>query len=231
MALTAAEFPSLTETVGAAPQALGLAMLRTDRHGCYLDSDSQWAAVSDALADGAATAADLRKQFPTLMPEEIAGALGIAVETTDDDPMVASIWRFAEYRPRPPRIVLYSRGLAPLDDGLSSGATRFLGALAPRDIFLAHELYHHAEAIRSEVPIARRYQVTLLRIGKWKWRAGIAALAEIAAGAFAQSLLDLPCHPRVLDFIAMHAIRTHHRCFMELTSTEDSYRPDMLQCP
>jgi hypothetical protein len=219
MALAAA--PSLTEIAGAAPPVLGLAMLRTDRHGRYLDSASQWAAVSDALADGAATAADLRKQFPTLKPDEIAGALGIAVETTDDDPMVASIWRFAEYRSRPPRIVLYRRGLAPLDDGLSSGDKRLLGASTPQDIFVAHELYHHAEAIRSEVPIAWRYQATLLRIGKWKWRTGIAALAEIAAGAFAQSLLDLPCHPRVLDFVATYTIRAHHRRFMGLSSTDD----------
>jgi hypothetical protein len=42
----------------------------------------------------------------------------------------------------------------------------------------------------------------LFRIGNWRWRTGVAALAEIAAGAFAQSLLDLPCHPHVLNFVA-----------------------------
>jgi hypothetical protein len=46
----------------------------------------------------------------------------------------------------------------------------------------------------------------LFRIGGWHWRTGIAALSEIAAGAFAQTLLDLPCHPRVLDLIARDAI-------------------------
>jgi len=56
------------------------------------------------------------------------------------------------------------------------------------------------------VPIARRYQPSLLRIGNWHWRTGIAALAEIAAGAFAQSLLDLPCHPKALDRVAVDAI-------------------------
>jgi hypothetical protein len=47
---------------------------------------------------------------------------------------------------------------------------------------------------------------TLFRIGNWHWRTGIAALAEIAAGAFAQSLLDLPCHPKILDFVAVDAL-------------------------
>jgi len=32
------------------------------------------------------------------------------------------------------------------------------------------------------------------------------ATHEIAAGAFAQSLLDLPCHPKALDFVAVDAI-------------------------
>ena len=143
-------------------------------------------------------------RFAGLTPEQIAGALGVPVETTEADPMVGSIWRFAEYRPRPPRIVLYSRGLRPLEG--SARAAPLLGRATPRDVFIAHELYHHIEAIRPDLPIARRYQPSLLKIGNWHWRTGIAALAEIAAGAFAQSLLDLPCHPKALDFVAVDAI-------------------------
>jgi hypothetical protein len=121
--------------------------------------------------------------------------------------MVGSIWRFAEYRPRPPHIMLYDRGIAPLERELAGSlAKRLLGRIAPRDIFVAHELYHHVEAVRAEVPIARRYQPTLFRIGNWRWRTGVAALAEIAADAFAQSLLDLPCPPCVLNLITLDTI-------------------------
>jgi hypothetical protein len=201
MTLAAADAPRSAEIVAASPETLGLAMLRADPHGWRLDCAGQLAAVSDALADGAATARDLRKRFPTLTPQQIARELRVPIETTDDDPMVGSIWRFAEYRPRPPRIMLYNRGIAPLERALAN-SERLLGRATPRDVFVAHELYHHAEAVRSDVPIARRYQPTLFRIGNWRWRTGIAALAEIAAGAFAQSLLDLPCHPSVLNFVA-----------------------------
>jgi hypothetical protein len=76
-----------------------------------------------------------------------------------------------------------------------------LGNATTEDVFTAHEFYHHLEATRPEVPIARRHQATLLKIGKWRWRTGIAMLSEIAAGAFAQALLDLPCHPKVLDHV------------------------------
>jgi hypothetical protein len=207
MTFRAAEAARLAEIVAASPETLSLAMLKADPHGWRLDPAAQLAAVSDALADGAATAADFRKRFPALTAQEVARELRVPIETTDDDPMIGSIWRFAEYRPRPPHIMLYNRGIDPLERELtSSPAERVLGRASLRDVFVAHELYHHAEAIRSEVPIARRYQPTLFRIGNWRWRTGVAALAEIAAGAFAQSLLDLPCHPKVLDFVAIDAI-------------------------
>jgi hypothetical protein len=199
----------LAEIVAASPEALGLVMLEDDPHGRRLDRSAQVAAVRDALADGAAAANTQRERFPELAPTEIAQQLGVPVETIDDDPMVGSLWRFAEYRQRPPRIVLYHRGLA-LVDRTAAGplATRLLGQATVQDVFVAHELFHHIEVVRSGVPIARRYQPTLFRIGNWHWRTGIAALAEIAAGAFAQSLLNLPCHPRVLDLVALDAIST-----------------------
>lgn len=207
MALTAANALRLADITAASPESLGLAILKTDPHAWRLDSATQLAAVSDALADGAATASNWKERFPGMAPHELARMLQLPIKAVDDDPLVGSIWRFAEYRPRPARIALYNRGLAPLERTLTGALlTQLLGEATPRDVFVAHELYHHAEAVRLELPIARRYQPTLFRIGSWHWRTGIAALAEIAAGAFAQSLLDLPCHPKALDFIAMDAI-------------------------
>jgi hypothetical protein len=207
MTFATADPPWFAEIAAASPETLGLAMLRADPHGWRLDRAAQFAAVSDALADGAAAARDLRKRFPVQTPQEVARKLRVPIETTDDDPMVGTIWRFAEYRPRPPRIMLYNRGIAPLERTLAGSLIeRLLDQATPRDVFVAHELYHHAEAVRSEVPIARRYQPTIFRIGSWRWRTGVAALAEIAAGAFAQSLLDLPCHPWVLNLIALDTI-------------------------
>jgi hypothetical protein len=207
MALKVADASRFSDVAAASPETLGLVMLQADPHAWRLDRSTQFAAVSDALADGASSANSLRARFPDRAPEQIACELSLPIEMTDGDPMVGSIWRFAEYRPRPPHIVLYSRGLAPLERTITGArAAQLLGRATPRDVFIAHELFHHIEAIRPDVPIARRYQPSLLRIGNWHWRTGIAALAEIAAGAFAQSLLDLPCHPKALDFVAVDAI-------------------------
>jgi len=113
MTFATADASCFANIVAASPEALGLAMLRADPHGWRLDRAAQLAAVSDALADGAATARDLRERFAVLTPQEIARELQVPIETTDDDPMIGSIWRFAEYRPRPPRIMLYNRGNRP----------------------------------------------------------------------------------------------------------------------
>src|SRR5215475_6670356 len=98
--------PALGEFATASPETLGMLMLKSDLHAGRLDDRTQIAAVSDALADGAGAANDLRKRFAGLTPHEIAGKLQVPIDTTDDDPLVGSIWRFAEYRAPPPRILL-----------------------------------------------------------------------------------------------------------------------------
>ena len=206
--ISAATYPCwLAEVMAASPEALGLVMLEADPHAGRLDPATQCAAVGDALADGAATARALRQRFAVPSPPELAHARGVPVVTIDDDPLVGRLWRFAEYRERPARIRLYRRGLAPLDRMVIGPlAAQLLGRATPRDVFIAHELFHHLEATRPDTPIAQRFRPTLFRVGRWRWRTGIAALSEIAAGAFAQALLDLPCHPRVLDLIVRDAM-------------------------
>ncbi|MCP4620822.1 MAG: hypothetical protein GY844_30820 [Bradyrhizobium sp.] len=210
--MTGASSLPFDEIATVSPETLGMLMLKSDPHAARLDDGAKRLAVSDALADGAAIAGDLRERFPGQSPRRIAAELQVTVTTTDEDPLVGSIWRFAEYRARPPQILLYARGLAPVEHALARApAARLLGNAVVEDVLIAHELYHHAEATRAELPIARRHQATLFQIGKWRWRTGIPALAEIAAGSFAQALLQLPCHPKVLDFLAGEAIGSKRR--------------------
>ncbi|MEH2545278.1 hypothetical protein V1283_001923 [Bradyrhizobium sp. AZCC 2262] len=207
MTVAATYSPRRIDIMSASSEMLGLSMLQADPHGWRLDGATQLAAVRDALADGEATAKELHVRFSGLAPQGIAQAFRVPIEVSNDDPMVGTLWRLAEYQQRPPRILLYSRGLALLERTMVGPlAEKLLGRANLRDIFLAHELFHHLEAIRTDQPISQRYQPTLFRIGRWRWRTGIAALAEIAAGAFSQALLGLPCHPRVLDLVVIDAI-------------------------
>ena len=116
----------------------------------FYDVDNQiW---YEPLADGTATARDLQARFPGRSPEELAQELKVPIESTDDDPLVGSIWRFAEYRPRPPRIVLYSRGQAPLEAMLvGTMATRLLGRATPPSARVFAEAFAGAPAGLSEL--------------------------------------------------------------------------------
>ena len=139
MVLAATSPPWLAEVAAASPETLGLVMLQADPHARRLDRAEQFAAVREALADGAAAAKSLTERFPDLAPPEIAHQLGVPIEATDDDPMVGSLWRFAEYRRRPARILLYNRGLALLDRVVAGSlAVQLLGQATPQDVFIAH---------------------------------------------------------------------------------------------
>ena len=81
MALTAANASRFSDVAAASPETLGLVMLQADPHAWRLDRSTQFAAVSDALADGIAAARNLRTRFTDLSPEQIARELGLPVET------------------------------------------------------------------------------------------------------------------------------------------------------
>ena len=181
MVLTATSPPRLAEIAAASPETLGLVMLEADPHGRRLDRSAQSPRFRDALADGAAAARNLRERFPgTARRRRSHDELGVPVETTDDDPhgrldlaicrIPAAAAAHCAVQPR-----AGARSIAQLT---GSRAARLLGQATLQDVFIAHELYHHIEAIRPDVPIARRHQPTLFRIGNWHWRTGIAALGR-----------------------------------------------------
>jgi hypothetical protein len=107
---------------------------------------------------------------------------------------------FAEYAERPPTITLYRRAIDWANRQLT--ASRECDMLNLEDctpVFLAHELYHHLARRAPREPFSRAYRVTLLQFGRWRWTSRIASLEEIAAGAFAQSLLGMKVHPRLIE--------------------------------
>jgi len=45
--------------------------------------------------------------------------------------------------------------------------------------------------------------VRIFGMGRWQWTSGLSSLCEIAAGAFAQRLLGLSFHPKLLDLLIL----------------------------
>lgn len=179
-------------------RTLALQQLRTDPQINRIPAERQDPLVAAALEDGRVLAGEVRSHLGA-DPAFIASSCGIPVIDSQAEAGFGSTIVFAEYSTRPPAITLYAPALDRMDAALAASPVgRAHGILRSRPVFLAHELYHHFDCSRS-VPLARRHRVRLFGVGRWAWTSGLTSLPEIAAGAFAQALLGLPFHPKLLD--------------------------------
>ena len=138
---------------------------------------------------GRAAACEVRRLYGDLEVDALAERMGVAVETSDRDGGYGTVVVFADYTPRPPRIRLYRRAIEVLDGHLAGYPDRDRLPEGTRPLFLAHELFHHWEALH---PGSRRSREQ----------------SEHAAGSFAMTLLGLPRHPEQLDRLARGAFQS-----------------------
>lgn len=187
----------------ATPHALGRMMLEHDPQFHRIEPSRITELVEAALTDGVSLARETSRRYGDALATLLADS-GIEVVESKSDAGYGSHVVYAQYWQKPSRVELFIPALATLERGVTQfGMHSLLGGNSVRDVFLAHELYHHLDLERGTASIAATHRVTLFRIGPYKWTSGIASLAEIAAGAFAQALLDLPHHPKLLDLITL----------------------------
>jgi hypothetical protein len=177
-------------------EAWGLALLAADRTGRRLARDHRTHAIRAALGAGAEAAHRCRAAHETADPFALANRLDVPVIWSAESPALGAMMRIAEYEPRPPAIRLFTESVRAIQMAA--------GPLPVPAIYLAHELFHHLEATTLP-PVPALARVTLARLGPWTWSSGVRALSEIAAHAFAQTLLALPVFPGALDRLAPHA--------------------------
>jgi hypothetical protein len=185
----------------ATPRALAFLQLQADPLFHRVPRVRHAALIDAALADGRALACAHREQGCT-DPWALARQAGVPVRESRQDASFGTNVVCAEYRTRGQDVVLYLPVLERLQARSSTHAA-LLGRLDVRSALLAHELYHHFDCGRGQAGIARRHRVGLLRLGSWRWTSGVASLAEIAAGAFAQALLALPFHAKLLELLVV----------------------------
>ena len=183
-------------------RALGCAVLREDSQGARLAATAVAELVDGSLADGAMLAEEVGRRWGG-DPDKVAAACAIPVVHTNADAGYGTTLVFAQYRTRPLGIDLYRPVIDALDQKLrQSRLTGVLGIDGTMAVFLAHELYHHFDETRPQ-PLCSRYRISVLQ---WRWlqlSVPVLAMREIAAGAFAQRLLGLRFHPRLLDLAAV----------------------------
>ena len=187
------------------PLALGLRQLREDPQYWRIAPRRRSLLVRAALEDGRGMAQRIRQRFGS-HPPAIAAQCRVALVRSRDDAGYGSVIVYADYTARPPCVTLYVPAILRLD-ALIAQRTDVLGSgiESTLPIFLAHELYHHFDATRAGPPLSRQHAVRIFRVGNWIWTSGLASLAEIAAGSFAQHLLGLSFHPKLLERYLLEA--------------------------
>ena len=181
-------------------QALGLQQLRTDPQYPRIPADRRSALVEAAIEDGRSLA-DRTRDLWGDVPATIAARCDVPVVSSEDDAGFGSVVVYADYAPLTPSITLYLPAIRRLDRLIAGHSAQACAIGSTVPIFLAHELYHHFDCLRGGDRLSRRHAVKIFGIGRWHWTSGLSSLAEIAAGAFAQQLLGLPFHPKLLDLL------------------------------
>ncbi len=79
----------------------------------------------------------------------------------------------------------------------------FISADNIKDMHIAHELYHLIEFTDGEHTPGLLPAVTSLKIGGFERISGILRASEAAAHIFCMRILDLPFHPKLLDYLCL----------------------------
>ena len=185
---------------GMRAEELGLLQLRNDPQYPRIPAERRAALVEAALDDGRSLA-DRTRDLWGDVPAIIAARCDVPIIRVEDDAGFGSVVVYADYTPLTPSITLYLPAIRRLDRLIAGHSAQACAIGSTVPIFLAHELYHHFDCLRGSDRLSRRHAVKIFGIGRWHWTSGLSSLAEIAAGAFAQQLLGLPFHPKLLDLL------------------------------
>lgn len=125
----------------------------------------------------------------------------IPLADKDDDVLAKRIY-CSEYLPHPSTIIVY-QNTVDLINNISKNSGYEIRKEYISDMFISHEFYHHLEAIDKN--IYKNYpRVSLINIAGWHIRVTINICSEIAAMAFAKTLLNVPFFPKCIDFLIQY---------------------------
>jgi hypothetical protein len=187
-------------TVPTTSSALGLLALSSDVQFGRIPDAQRCELVEQALQDGRCLAQRARQQWGA-DPSVIAGRCNLPIIESSTEAGFGSTVIYAEYAVSPPSITLYTPAIRRLDALIAEQSRIDWGIERTTPVFVAHELYHHFDCMRGKEALIRRHRISIVKLGSWAWTVGLSTLPEIAAGAFAQQLLGLAFHPKLLDVL------------------------------
>ena len=142
-----------------------------------------------------------RRQWDGLSCEEMAQQLGVCVQRLPM-PEGEGMLTFAMFH-EPDLIQVFTDNAEATELLLrESGGTEFLGEVDICEMLLAHELFHAMQLQHPELYVNKKH-IRLWKIGPFERYSALLSLEEIAAMAFAETLLGLDHTPYVYDVLML----------------------------
>ena len=142
-----------------------------------------------------------RRQWDGLSFEEMAQQLGVRVQRLPM-PEGEGMLTFAMFH-EPDLIEVFTDNAAATELLIrESGGTEYLGDVDICDLLLAHELFHAMQLKHPDLYVNKKH-IRLWKIGPFERHSALLSLEEIAAMAFAETLLGLDHTPYVYDVLML----------------------------
>jgi hypothetical protein len=187
---------------------IALAYLCLVREGRFLNlkEEQKLKLIRETINFGDAVARGIENEFATTEPRKIAGMLGLKV-VGDEGGMYGSLLKRSELKPRSKEIIIYRDSLNKL---MREVSTLDLSDRIMK-LLIAHELFHYFEHTRYG-STSRRIKVTKWKFGPFSWSIRLKGVSEVAAHAFAETLLEIKESPVVFDYMTYILYSSRGRC-------------------
>lgn len=185
------------------PENMTLAELSEDPLFDKIPKDKIRVYIDGSINIAREKAAKFKKEAGETALIDICQAKGITVNMVDRDYSVMNVRYRAE--------IIYDKKLINIMKGSINHMYNQLKDLFEdkypisidciTDIHVAHELYHVIEYIDNEKTGSLLPEITSFKIGRLEKKSEISKTSEAAAHIFCMELLNLPFHPKLLDYL------------------------------
>lgn len=168
---------------------LGMYELKNDIVFDKIPKDKYEEYIDFAYERGRKTGEEFVKKLGTNIPSEMAEKLGLLIEEKNMGMRAEEYRVFSEYYSKMNKIFLYKDSIQKEFNKLKEkGLTDLEDYKKIREIFIAHEIYHHLEC--HEIGLtSREKKVVVFKMGPIKITSGVRSLCEVGAHSFTKYMI------------------------------------------
>lgn len=170
---------------------LGMWELRNDAIFDRIPKDRYMELIDFAWNTGSEAAKECLKKYHTNIPDELVKKLGLTFLELDNEGASPAYRVFSEYYSNLKRIVIFKKTIMEAYNKLvADGFTEINDYAEMRELFIAHEIFHHLECHMIGLT-SKKKKITTFKIGPFQITSGVRAMCEIGAHSFTKTLLGI----------------------------------------